>query len=282
MKGRSLAIVGCGDLGERVAGLLADEDFQVIGLRRDASRLPAGLQGVSVDYSEPASLAVLESLAADYLLLTLKPLGRDAAGYRAGFDAATAAVLAGLGNHRPRGVIMVSSTRVYAEDAGGWIDEDSPLATADPAALAIVHAEQRLLESGLPVCVVRSAGLYGGDSAQLLRRVAEGELCPAAPPRYANRVHRDDLAGLLAHLLRAWEQGAEVPRVINAVDDAPVPQHEVERWLADRLGVVDWREVARPERQGAGKRCANRRLHALGYRLRFPDYRAGYAERLQG
>lgn len=301
MKGVHLAIVGCGDLGQRVAARLAGESLRITGLRRDPSRLPPGVEGVAADYADPASLAVLETLAPDYLLLTLKPLGRDAAAYAAGFDRATAAVLDGLGKHRPRGILMVSSTRVYAENAGGWVDENSPLNTEDPAALAIIRAEHRLLDpegrapdrrtpdsrtpdgrtpdSRTSVCVVRSAGLYGSETPRLLPRVASGDFSPASPLRYANRIHRDDLAGLLVHLLRAREAGQAWPPVVNAVDDAPVSQQEVEGWLAQALGMpAPTGDAPESGVQAQGKRCRNRVLHACDYHLMYPDYRSGYRD----
>ena len=294
MKGAHLAIVGCGDLGQRVAARLADASWRISGLRRDPAALPPGIDGVAVDYGEPASLGALAALAPDYLLLTLKPLGRDAEAYRAGFQEATAAVLRGLGSHRPRGILMVSSTRVYAEDAGGWVDEDSPLNCDDPAAEAIIRAECQLLEeAGVPVCIVRSAGLYGGDSPYLLRRVAAGEFSPATPLRYTNRIHRDDLAGLLVHLLHQGEAGEAWPPLMNAVDDAPVSRQAVEQWLAQALapaaassGAADSRASSASESTGEsapeavmaakGKRIRNRVLHACGYPLRYPDFRSGY------
>lgn len=297
MKGAHLAIVGCGDLGQRVAARLADASWRISGLRRDPAALPPGIDGVAVDYGEPASLGVLAALAPDYLLLTLKPLGRDAEAYRAGFQDATAAVLRGLGSHRPRGILMVSSTRVYAEDAGGWVDEDSPLNCDDAAAEAIIRAECQLLEeAGVPVCIVRSAGLYGGDSPYLLRRVAAGEFSPATPLRYTNRIHRDDLAGLLVHLLHQREAGEAWPPVMNAVDDAPVSRQAVEQWLAQSLKrttielpeiaikIVEQLSVTKDGKGGSlppgvmakGKRCRNMVMHACGYTLLYPDYRSGY------
>lgn len=280
MKGVHLAIVGCGDLGERLAALVAEESVCVTGLRRDPSRLPPGIEGVVADYTDPASLKVLEGLAPDYLLLTLKPVGRDPVGYRAGFEQATDAVLKGLGRHRPRGVLMVSSTRVYAEDGGGRVDESGPLNMDDPAALSIIRAEQRLMSSkagSVPaVCIVRGGGLYSGESPRLLQRVAAGEISPMTPVHYTNRIHRDDLAGLLVHLLRAREAGGDWPPVINAVDDASVSRQEVERWLLQELGCDVLLETTQSPGQAQGKRCSNRILHACGYQLRYPDYRHGY------
>ena len=190
-------------------------------------------------------------------------------------------VLDGLGSHRPTGILMVSSTRVYAEAEGGWVDDDSALTTDDPAALAIIEAERLLFDSPHPASVVRSSGIYGDPDGFLLRRILRGELCPESPVRYGNRIHRDDLGGLLAWLLQQWAAGrAPAPRMI-AVDNRPAPQFEVETWLAQALGLTRWQAGASTPRGGGHKRCRNLALTACGYVLRYPDYRAGYSAVLQ-
>ncbi|MEQ8802682.1 Rossmann-fold NAD(P)-binding domain-containing protein [Haliea sp.] len=283
MKGKSVLIVGCGDLGARAGAILQRAGWSLTGLRRNTDALPEGFAGVAADYAATdAPLAMLEALAPDYIILTLKPVGSGEAGYRAGFSQAMHNVLAGLGGHRPAGIIMVSSTRVYAESEGGWVEDDSPLATTDPAALAIMDAERQLLASGHPACVLRCAGIYGEPEGMLLRRIAGGELSPQTPLRYSNRIHRDDVGGLLAWLLQQWERGVVPARIMIAADNEPAPQFEVELWLARELGLKEWRTRVSGLR-GAGlrggghKRCRNLALRASGYRLRYPDYRSGYA-----
>lgn len=283
MKSKSVLIVGCGDLGARAGAILQEDGWRPTGLRRNIRQLPQGFAGIEADYAATdAPLSMLEALAPDYIVLTLKPAGRGEAGYRAGFSQAMRNVLAGLGKHRPAGIIMVSSTRVYAEAEGGWVEDESPLETADPSALAIIDAEQQLLASGHPACVLRCAGIYGDPEGFLLHRIAGGELCAQTPLRYSNRIHRDDVGGLLAFLLQQWERGVAPARTMIAVDNEPAPQFEVELWLARELGLTEWRTRVSKTRGGgqraAGhKRCRNLALRASGYRLRYPDYRSGYS-----
>lgn len=279
MKRKSVLIVGCGDLGARTGAILARSGWSLTGLRRNIRELPAGFAGIAADYAKAnAPLAMLEALAPDYIILTPKPAGSGEAGYRAGFSQAVHNVLAGLGSHRPAGIIMVSSTRVFAESAGGWVEDDSPLTTEDPGAQWIIDAERQLMTSPHPVCVLRCAGIYGEPEGFLLGRVAGGELCPQTPLRYSNRIHRDDVAGLLAWLLQQWALGIAPARTMIAVDNLPAPQFEVELWLAGELGIREWRTRTDDMRGASGhKRCRNLALQASGYVLRYPDYRSGYA-----
>ncbi|MBA6413614.1 epimerase [Parahaliea sp. F7430] len=269
---RHVAVLGCGDLGLRLQASLA-QDWHFTALRRNTAALPAGIAGYSVDYTEPGALSVLEDLAPDYLITTLKPLGRDAAGYRRGFLQATEHVLQGLGGHRPKAILMVSSTRVYAEQEGAWVDEDSAVDTVEPAAAAIVAAENLLLESAQRALILRCGGIYGAANSRLLSRIAAGELCAAEPLRYSNRIHREDVVGFLQHLIEQVEQGESPRQCFNCVDDAVVPQYEVEQWLAEHLGVKPKSERAASK---GHKRCSNAALKASAYVLRHPNYRSGY------
>lgn len=256
--------------------------WRLLGLSRSPQRLPAALEPVAADYTVPDGLAALAALAPDFVFTTFKPAGRDVAGYERGFLQAAAHLLSGLGAHRPHRVFFVSSTRVYAEQDGAWVDEDSALASEDPAAAMLVAAEQRLIDSGLPLCLLRCAGLYGGDSTFLLQRVAGGSLCPAQPVHYSNRAHREDAGRFFAFLLERERDGVASAPCYTVVDDMPAPQHEVEWWLAQQLGLdpAQLRQDARPMTRGH-KRCRNARLRATGFTLRYPDYRTGYADVLR-
>lgn len=275
MKSISLAVVGCGDLALRCAAQLPPE-FQLTGLCRSPERLPAGIVGRRADYTTPGDLALLEGLAPALVLLTLKPAAMSPEGYRAGFADAAREVLAGLGAHRPRRILMVSSTRVFAERDGNWVDEDSAVDETGYAARAILSAEHELRRSGHPFTAVRCAGIYGDPRGRLIARVRRGEICAPQPLRYSNRIHREDAAGFLSHLLQRAVEGERLEPVYIGADDEPAPRHEVEEWLAGRLG-VDVPASRRVPPGGAGhKRCRNRLLQASGYRLRYPDFRAGY------
>lgn len=283
MKSSSVLIVGCGEVGIRAGLLLHAQGWSVTGVRRDIARLPAAFAGRVANYTQPGSLDFAAQLQPDFVVTTLNPADRSVTGYRDGFRTATSNLLAGLGSHRPRHIVMASSTRVFAEADGGWVDESSALTTSDPWAQEIIAAERQLLDAGLPASVVRFAGIYGIPGGRLLSRIRRGELCPPEPVSYTNRIHREDCAGFLVHLLLMAQAGKTLQPLYIGVDDLPAPRYEVESWLARELGLEDL-IVAQPapgddptRHNTAGhKRCRNAALHQSGYSLIYPDYKSGY------
>ncbi|CAA0115477.1 Uncharacterised protein [Halioglobus japonicus] len=287
MKNSSVLIVGCGDLGTRVGTLLVKRGCAVTGVRRNIAKLPADFTGYAADYTQPGSLDFAAQYKPDYVLAIFNPADRSEAGYKAGFQSAMSHLLSGLGDHRPRRILMTSSTRVFAETQGGWVDESSELTTKDPWALQIIAAEQLLLNSGHAACVVRLAGVYGIPGGRLLSRIRRGELCPSEPVSYTNRIHREDCAGFLMHLLELADAGDRLEPVYIGVDDLPAPRYEVETWLAAQMGLEFDTDrynalTADPTRHNSAghKRCSNNALHASGYQLIFADYPRGYADLL--
>ncbi|MEM6580733.1 MAG: NAD(P)H-binding protein [Pseudomonadota bacterium] len=288
MKSKSILFVGCGDIGVRLGGRLHASGWSVTGLRRDVSRLPTSFKAIAADYSRAGELKSIAPPAPDYLVATCNPTERSVAGYEQGFTEGARNILEALGSHRPKALFWVSSTRVYAERDGGWVNEDSPLSKDDPRADAMIRAEQLMLNSSHNVSVIRFAGIYGGVGGRLLDRIRRGELNPELPVRYSNRIHREDCAGFLLHLIERVESGQSIAPIYNGVDAEPSPQGEVDRWLAAQIGLPA--EAANVnadsgQRTGAGapvghKRCSNRLLTESGYELTYPDYRVGYAAAL--
>ncbi|MEH6589394.1 MAG: NAD(P)H-binding protein [Halioglobus sp.] len=278
MKSGSILIVGCGDLGARVGQILTNSGWSAYGACRNTGRLPEYINAIEADYTRASDLAFIEQLAPDVVIATFKPTAFSAEGYQHGFPLATKNLLSGLGGHRPRMILLVSSTRVYAERDGNRVDESSELAREGYAALALIEAEALIRSAGLNHCIVRFAGIYGDPDGRLIRNVAGGAISsPEAPVRYGNRIHRDDCAGFLAHLCLLEEAARE--SLYLGVDDDPAPQYEVQQWLSKELGVAPVQGSATTSTgRGSGhKRCDNRLLKESGYRLRYRDYRQGYA-----
>lgn len=270
-KPRSVHLLGCGDIGTAIGCVLLKRGELPLALRRNIDTLPDGLPALSLDYTEPESLACLQEQAADITLLTPTPPGRDVESYRLGYLRPVENLLALWGDGPPRDLIYVSSTRVYGDAAGEWVDEESELRPADGQAEVLAEAERRLLESHHRVCVVRFSGIYGRLPSRLLERIRGGHIVRPSPPHYTNRIHRDDCVGFLLHLLDLPQR----ERLYLASDDCPALQHEVETWLAQKLGVNAPEESVSP--MPGNRRCRNALLRASGYELGYPDYRAGYS-----
>ena len=274
----SLLIAGCGDVGGRLASRLLNQRWRVHGLRRSISALPQGVLPVAGDLAQSQCPADWPEGPLDYLVYCAAANESTEAGYRAAYVEGLRHVLGWLREHgqMPRRVLFVSSTSVYGQQGGEWVDESSPVEPEGYSGRILLEAEQLLLTSEWPASVVRLSGIYGPGRAWLLNQVRQGCRVATEPPLYGNRIHADDAAGLLAFVLQADQRGQALEPLYIGVDDCPAPLHEVVAWLRDYLGVTDWSAETSIRRAGS-KRCRNSRARALGWVPHYADYRQGYA-----
>lgn len=274
----SLLLVGCGDIGSRLAQRLLAADWTVYGLRRTISLLPQGVLPVACDLQQSICPPQWPSAELDYLVYCVAASTSGEAGYRAAYVEGLRHVLSWLAQHgqRPKRLLFVSSTSVYGQRDGQWVDETSATEPEGFSGRIMLQAEQLLLTSGLPASVLRLSGIYGPGREFLLNQVRQGYRVISTPPLYGNRIHADDAAGLLAFLLQADWRGVALHDCYIGVDDAPAALHEVVLWLRDYLAVTAWAEESSVRRSGS-KRCSNARARVLGWTPQYPSYRQGYA-----
>lgn len=272
-----IVIAGCGDVGTALGLRLTAAGHEVWGLKRNSATLPPAIRPLAADLTRPDTLGSLPPDIGALVYIAAAGGYREDA-YRAAYVDGVGNLLAVLREHgeQPRRVLLVSSTSVYDQHDGEWVDEDSPAEAPGFASEALRAGERLVWDSPYPATVVRFAGIYGPGREQLIRRVqAPDARCEAG--LYTNRIHRDDCAGALAHLL-ALDDPAPL---YLGVDDEPALQCEVMRWLAAHLGVPEPTAVdaasAERLRPRSNKRLSNARLRASGWRSRYPGFREGYA-----
>ena len=273
-------IAGCGWLGEALAVALARRGDPVWGLRRRVSGLAPELQPVAADLDDARSLRDLPR-DLDAVVFAAAPESSDEDSYRRTYVRGLGNLLRVLGDSRPR-VVLLSSTSVYGQTAGEWVDESSTTEPIDFRGRLVLAGEEMLLASGFPAAVLRLGGLYGPGRESLIDSVRDGRatLSPG-PPRFTNRIHRDDAVGAIVHLLDSPSEATR--RVWIGVDHEPADRNEVLRWMAGRLGVALGEAPAAGTREPlsraeTNKRCSSARLRDSGLRFRFPTFREGYAE----
>lgn len=270
-----ILIAGCGDVGTALGLRLGTEGAEVLGLRRTINQLPAPIQPIAADLARADGVPPLP--ACDYLVYCAAAKSRDPAIYRAVYVDGLRRVLSAL-PVPPRRLFLVSSTGVYSQDDHQWVDEFSPTEPDSDTGRILLESERLALQADCPATVVRFSGIYGPGREHLLNQVRSGIVAPDTPIHYSNRIHRDDCAGILAHLIRLDRSGERLASLYLASDDAPTPISEVMAWLAQQTGspIVERQAV----RRGGSKRCSNARLKASGYRFIHPDFRSGYAAEL--
>ena len=287
-----ILIAGCGDVGTTLGRSLHAAGHAVWGLKRHPDDLPPGIRPLAADLTDPATLTTLP-LGLDYVVYSAAAVGFSEAQYQAAYATGVRNLLDALerGHQQPRRLLFTSSTSVYAQHQGEWVDEDSPAEADGFSGRCIRAGEQLMWDSTWPAVAVRFGGIYGPGRTRLIDSVRDGTATRSAgPPIYTNRIHRDDCARVLEHLLALPEPA----RLYVAVDDDPAPLNEVLCWLAVQLGVPEPPLVPQsPPKPGAeasgnaalrlraSKRCRNARLRASGFEFRYPTYREGYATLLR-
>ena len=274
-----ILIAGCGDIGTALGARLLVDGHDVWGLRRRAAALPTGMQALRMDLTNPATLDDLpKGFDAAFYIVT--PDAYEDAAYASAFVRGTENLLHALSARgaRPGRLIFVSSTSVYGQSHGEWVDETSATDPRSFAGKRLLQGEEVVLSGPVFGTVVRFGGIYGRGEGRLVKRVRDGSPCQETPPLYTNRIHRDDCVSVLHHLL----QLDDPHRIYLGVDSEPAPQCAVMDWISAKLGLPPPPRMAAADDRGkGGKRCCNARLLATGYRLLYPSYRDGYGAVLE-
>ena len=269
-----ILIAGCGDVGSALGNLLAAEGHRVWGLRRQPEGLPPRIQPLAGNLADPGTLNQLPSGINVLYYTAAAPEHTDRA-YQVTYVDGMRNILTALDCSELKRVVYVSSTGVYAQNDGSWVDESS---TAEPVSFSgcqLLAGEAEARASAVTTVVVRFAGIYGPGRGRLLARVRSGAGCCDRPAQWTNRIHRDDCAAVLAHLLTV----ASPAPVYIGVDHEPVSLCEVMDWLAAQLHLALPARVAQvASRPGANKRCSNQLLLDSGYAFKYAHYRQGYGE----
>ena len=280
----NVLIAGCGYVGTALGLRLAVEGHGIWGLQRHPDELPPSIRPLRADLTDPETLENLPG-GLHFVFFTAAPDGFDHGEYRAIYVDGLRHLLDALRDQHqhPRRVFFTSSTAVYAQSDGAWVDEDSPTEPEHFSGLCMLEAERLLRDGPFPATVLRLGGVYGPGRERLIERVRQGSaVCAEGPPIYTNRIHRDDCAGALQHLMLL----SETEELYIGVDHEPAGENVVLQWLAAELGLPPPRVVKSPDtvprRPRGNKRCRNAKLVGSGYVFQYPTFRDGYAALLAG
>ena len=277
-------IIGCGYLGRRVATALRERGEPVTGIVRseDSAKAVAalGAEPLRLDL-ERDSLDMLQC-AGERMFHFAPPPGPGAD------DPAMARLLGAFARvGHPRRLVYISTTGVYGDCEGAWVDETWPARPVAERALRRWDAEQQLRrwssDSGAELVILRVAGIYACDRLPLAR-IREGQpVVNTDEAPWSNRIHIDDLTAVC---LAAMER-APVGALYNVCDGSPSTMTDYFCRVADAAGLPRPPQIPlaeAPGRVSAGmlsylresRRLSNRRMcDELGVRLRFPSLADG-------
>jgi nucleoside-diphosphate-sugar epimerase len=278
-------IVGCGDIGVRVATALLPRPVSgVVRSDAGAARLRAhGIEPLLLDLDATFTARELVARDREVFYFAPPPAHGDA-------DSRVEHVCAlWRGTELPERVVYISTTAVYGDCAGAWIDEGAALQPGTARGRRRLDAEQRWLqwsaETGVPVVLLRVPGIYAHDRLPVERLRGGLPVLAEDDAPFTNRIHADDLAQVCIAAMRRGEPGS----AYNVSDGHPTTMTDYFNRVADCLGLPHPPVVGRAEATqvlsasmlsflSESKRLDNRRMREqLGIELRYPDLTAGLA-----
>ncbi len=226
-------IIGCGDVGLRVAQRLISREQQVTGIvlsEHSASLCEeCGIEALHTDLDDLDALDVIETTDTEIYYFAPPPSQGE-------HDTRIAHFLAVAKARPPKRLVYISTTGVYGDCNGEWIDETWPASPQTERANRRWNAEQQLGEwssaSGTDVIILRVGGIYGPDRLPIERIPKMTVICPEEAP-YSNRIHADDLAEICIAAMDRGKPG----EIYNATDGDPTTMTDYLYRVADRAGI---------------------------------------------
>jgi len=281
-------IIGCGDIGRRVAKIWLDKGIQVTGFSRSERTLEkmqqADIEGVHYDLDDPKQQNLINIAIKDNLLYYFAPppgMGK--------LDTRMAGFLALLEtvSPLPERIVLISTSGVYGDHQGGWVNEQTPPKPMVERAYRRLDAEQQLTlfaqNHDIHLVILRVAGIYAADRLPIARIENKVPILHESLAPQTNRIHADDLATICVTAAQRGRAGA----VYNVSDGSNSNMTDYFNQIAKHLGLprpptIDWPEAERVLSKGMlsylkeSRRMDNRlMLEELGVTLRYPDLAKG-------
>ncbi len=275
-------IFGAGYSGKAFAAARSDPTIEIAGTTRSPEKFEglrrAGVEPFVFDGAALSSDMAERLERTTHLIVSIAP---EEAG-----DPVLNAARQTIEEQMPclRWIGYLSTVGVYGDHSGGWVDETSECRPVSRRSVMRVAAEREWLalgeETGLPVAILRLSGIYGPGRNAFVNLAAGTAKRLVKQGQVFNRIHVDDIAGALWHLI-----GHDKGGVFNVTDDLPAPPQDVVAYAAGLMGVEPPPEIPFETAQlspmarsfyGENKRVSNAAIKQAGYRFRYPDYRSAF------
>ena len=250
-----ILFIGYGKTSQRVAKQLFQQNHQITTVSRHAK--DADFAQHLIQDVHQLDLTHVQPIDVVYVLLSPSESGVEA--YQRIYVDTVAPIIQALENHPIQRIIIVSSTRVYGENKGERIDDDSIIRPSDVQGELLLKME-RLWQKAYPsqCIIVRPAGIYGTSVARMIKLAETTRTYPNI--HWSNRIHIDGLAGFLAHLI--YVEHAEKSYICT--NNKPQPLHETLLWFQQKLNLP---ELVLQSWNASGKRIFSERMVLSGFKV---------------
>ena len=273
MNTHNILIIGQGDIGLPVTNRLAQDCINVTGLARRERQNYALNDDAKFIQADALTLTTEQLQDFTHIAIIVTPDDYSTSGYHNSYLAINQH-LAALADKLPtlERIVFISSTGVYGQDSGEWLDESTEPVTPEREASQVILQAEQALQQGFDnkAIIIRPSGIYGRERLMRVRKAREPQKEPITAGAWTNRIMDSDLVNIIAHVMTI-----ELPKpVYIATDYLPVTTFELTTWLCEQLGEV------LPVLDDENTAISGKRLHSnipLAW-LTYPDWQIGYQD----
>jgi nucleoside-diphosphate-sugar epimerase len=256
-----ILFIGYGKTSRLIAKQLFAQGRQIVAVSR-STHLDSQIQHLQQDIHQ-LDLSTIEPIDCVYILLS--PDHRDVQAYQNTYVNSITPIVQALKAHPVQRIILVSSTRVYGENAGEWLDDESAVHPTDEYGYMLYDMEQQWRKIyANQLIIVRPSGIYTEDSAYMTQLAYKTTVYPHV--HYSNRIHQDDLVDFLVQLADLTQ-----PKESYIVSNLqPLALHDVIKGRQRQLGLA----MLHVENLNkiTGKRLKPKHLREMGFVWQYPHY----------
>lgn len=274
LQNKRVGIIGFGRLGHLLAPLLEAKGATVHGFRRNPENITINsVVKQALDVDQP-----IKSLPEmDYWVVTLSPGGRSPELYQKRYVGGLQHILQALSGQNFNKLFWVSSSSVYGQNQGEAVNEESDTKPTRVTGEILLQAETLLKSLEAKACAVRFSGIYNSRKSRVLQQLQQGEVSAMFEDYITNRIHENDAARVLVHLISLDNNGEKLEPLYLASDDCPVNYSDYVAYLTEKTGLQLNENLPFKENRVGSKRCDNSRLKATGFQLQYPSFKEGLA-----
>ncbi|OTG87994.1 NAD(P)-dependent oxidoreductase [Acinetobacter sp. ANC 4558] len=254
-----ILFIGYGKTSQRVAKQLFELGYQLTTISQTAKTdLYANhlIQNIN-----QLNLTNIKPIDCVFILLAPNEGGIEA--YQKTYLDSTQPIIKALKHHPLKKLIVVSSTRVYGENKGESIDDESMIQPIDEQGQILYEMENTYLKAFPQLCsIVRPTGIYGLSVQRMITLAEKTEIYPNI--HWSNRIHIDDLARFLVHLLHV----EHIKKTYICTNNRPIPLHEIVQWFQQQLNLP---KLVLGNQPCSGKKIFAHRMIDSGFQLKHTD-----------
>jgi nucleoside-diphosphate-sugar epimerase len=279
---KKITILGCGYLGTAIAKKCLSVGWEVTALTRNmdtAKKLEAmGVKKVVICKIADSSWHEQVPPVQDYVVNCVGAANRSLDGYRDSYLAGQKSAIEWMKNGSVQAYLFTSSTSVYPQANGEWVDENSSNVGCSERATILLDAERVSFPAkniSTRSYILRLAGIYGPGRHVLINKMKSGENYDGNSSRILNLIHRDDAVDAILSCLRS--DNKSTGGVYNVTDDTASTRGEITDWLSKKLNLDRPKYLENDSIGTANRKVSNRKIvNEIDWNPNFPSYREGY------